>query len=93
MSDLKYGHHSICVWCRQSKCDTNSRCKECADWSLQDMEDYLKHRHSLESKNKKSKPVVSERAGNDPVQVVSLSSNVEATKDSQLKAFREVMQP
>ena len=52
MSTLKYDSHTICFKCREDKCDLNNRCKECRDWSEDKMEDYLKHRRSLESKSK-----------------------------------------
>ena len=53
MSSFKYDKHTICSNCREIKCDLDVRCKECADWSYSDMEDFLKRRRSLESKSKK----------------------------------------
>ena len=34
------------------KCDLENRCKECKSWTNDEMEDYIKHRKSLESKSK-----------------------------------------
>ena len=56
MSKLKFDLHSVCVTCRQLKCDLDNRCKECRNWTSSQMEEYLKHRRSLEGKAKK-KPV------------------------------------
>ena len=54
MSILKYDHHSICLSCRDTKCDFQNRCKECKDWNDSLMSEYLKHRKSLDQKGGKS---------------------------------------
>ena len=53
MSKLKYDRHTVCSNCRSCKCDIAVRCNECKDWTIPEMEEYLKHRRSLEGKSKK----------------------------------------
>ena len=55
MSGFKYDRHTICLTCRGRKCDLSFRCNECKDWTIQEMEDYVKHRKSLDSKSRKGK--------------------------------------
>ena len=52
ISSIKFDKHNICIDCRGSICDLDNRCKECKTWSLEDMETYVKHRKSLDSKGK-----------------------------------------
>ena len=53
MSTMKYDRHTICLGCRKTKCEKDVRCKECKDWSSEEMDSYLKHRRIIEAKNKK----------------------------------------
>ena len=48
MSTTKHDKHSTCINCREIKCDVEVRCSECNDWSIVQMEDYLKHRKMLD---------------------------------------------
>ena len=56
MSSIEYDRHSVCLHCRDVQCSLEVRCSECSSWSLNIMQDYLKHRKTLVSKSKK-KPV------------------------------------
>ena len=53
MSNLKYDKHTICSACRDIRCDIENRCSECKDWTVSQMEDFIRHRKSLESKGPK----------------------------------------
>ena len=53
ISQYKFDRHTVCISCRPIVCDLNHRCGECNDWSTDEMENYLKHRKSLDSKGKK----------------------------------------
>ena len=53
MSQQKYDRHSVCISCRSINCDLNQRCDECSSWTSEEMDLYLKHRKTLESKGKK----------------------------------------
>ena len=53
MSSSKFDKHFICFACRPTKCDLSNRSAECADWSPSEIEDYVNHRCSLESKSKR----------------------------------------
>ena len=53
ISNYKFDKHTVCISCRAIKCDLDHRCDECKDWKKEEMESYLKHRKSLETKSKK----------------------------------------
>ena len=55
MSQARNDPHTICLKCRDVKCDLKNRCAECKDWDVAKVEDYLKHRRSLEQKAHKPK--------------------------------------
>ena len=45
MSSVKYDKHTICLACRNVTCSVEVRCSECSDWTLDVMQEYLKHRN------------------------------------------------
>ena len=47
--------HTVCVICRGIDCSLDSRCDECSDWSLEEMEAYIKYRLSLSRKDRRRK--------------------------------------
>ena len=49
----KFDRHTVCTLCRDRKCDSSTRCSECLDWSLAEMEELVKHRVKLDSKSKR----------------------------------------
>ena len=51
ISKLVYDCHNFCTKCRGFDCFFESCCDECADWSREEMEAYVKHRHSLKAKD------------------------------------------
>ena len=55
ISKLVYDRHAFCTRCRGVECSVDSRCEECADWSREEMEVYVKHRRSLKSMDVKVK--------------------------------------
>ena len=59
MSTLNYDQHTVCVTCRNNKCDQDNRSDECVAWNVKTIEVYVKRRKSQHSKSSK-KPVVSE---------------------------------
>ena len=75
MSSSKFDKHSICFSCKPIKCDVSNRCSECADWSPSEIEDYLKHRRSLESKSKCAKTGDSALPSVSPTLVMSASDS------------------
>ena len=54
MSSTKYDKHTLCISCRDVTCSVEIRCSECSSWSTESMAEYLRHRRSLVSKDKKS---------------------------------------
>ena len=52
---LVYDRHNFCTKCRGFDCSFASRCEECANWSREEMEAYVKHRGSLKAKDIKVK--------------------------------------
>ena len=54
MSSGKYDKHTICLACRNVTCSVEVRCSECSDWTLDVMQDYLKHRKSLSPKGERN---------------------------------------
>ena len=103
MSALKYDRHTFCVSCRPTKCDIDHRCIECGSWSTDQLEDYLRHHRSLESKCKKksdsgsssssssfSSSVTVTSVGNlDQSQLEQVESHVTAQVESLLHDFLE----
>ena len=79
MSTIRYDRHSICSGCRNVKCDLANRCSECVGWSNDQMEDYVKHRKSLESKSKKKADVI-----NPPVSTAVNSSTKDQSVDEEV---------
>ena len=65
MSSLKYDSHSVCTHCRETVCSLDSRCSEYKDWSLEVMQEYLKHKKSLATKRGK-KPAVAAASVSHP---------------------------
>ena len=59
ISKLVYDPHNFCTKCRGFECSFDSRCDECADWSREEMEAYIKHRRSLKAKDIKVKDPLS----------------------------------
>ena len=55
ISKLVYDRHAFCTCCRSVECSADSRCDECADWSREEMDVYVKHRRSLKWKDVKVK--------------------------------------
>ena len=52
MSTLKYDSHIVCSTCWDIRCDLEYRSQECRSWSDEQMQEYLRHGKSLESKEK-----------------------------------------
>ena len=59
ISKLVYDRHNFYTKCRGFDCSFDSSREECADWSREEMEAYVKHRHSLKAKNIKVKDPLS----------------------------------
>ena len=55
MSSVLYDKHILCSACRGGECALGSKCKECMTWTDDDFARYLKHRKSLDTKNKNRK--------------------------------------
>ena len=55
MSKKSADRHTICISCRGFDCDINNRCKECLEWSEDDIIKYAKYRKSLKSRESSSK--------------------------------------
>ena len=55
MSKPVFDCHTFCYKCWGFNCTVDQRCDECLDWSLKEVEAYVKHRKSLISKEKKGK--------------------------------------
>ena len=47
MSKPVFDCHTVCVICRGVECSLDSHFDECLEWSLEEMESYLKHRQAL----------------------------------------------
>ena len=57
MSKKTADRHTLCVACRGSDCDLESRCEECIAWPEEEVRSYTKYRKSLKSKEpSESKP-------------------------------------
>ena len=86
ISQLKFDRHKVCSNCRSIVCDINQRCDECKDWSTEDMESYLKHRKSLESKSKKkeNKPVENPASSTPTQSKQSLDTDIVRSIESKL---------
>ena len=57
MSSYAHDKQSLCLHCRHVLCSVDVRCRECSNWSTDEMIEYLKHRKSLVSKGKKRSSV------------------------------------
>ena len=77
MSSIKYDKHTFCLQCRNVPCSVEVRCSECSDWSLDVMQDYLRHRKSLVSKGRnKAATAVSTASASSTPEVSTVSSVV-----------------
>ena len=54
LPDIVYDGHSRCSTCIGKVCNLNDHCFECAGWSNEMFDKYVKHRHMLVDKGKKS---------------------------------------
>ena len=73
----EYDKHTICSMCRNVRCELDNSCSEFKDWSISQMEDFIKHRRSLDNECTK-------RVEAGP----STSSNSDANPES-MKLFEE----
>ena len=48
LPDVFYDGHTLCSGCIGKVCSLSDRCAECAGWSAETFESYVKHRHTLE---------------------------------------------
>ena len=55
MSKKSADRHTLCVNCRGFDCDVHSRCKECLEWSEEEVIKYAKYRKSLKSRESSSR--------------------------------------
>ena len=55
MSSIVHDRHSKCAACCGNECSFENRCSECKTSSDDVMNKYVKHRRSLDSKNRKNK--------------------------------------
>ena len=55
LSELCYDTHTKCEACRGQVCSSDSFCVECEGWSADFRKLYLRHKHSLYTKEGKSK--------------------------------------
>ena len=91
MSNSKFDKYSICFACRPIKCAISNRCSECTDWSPSEIEDYLKHRCSLESKSKHAKTSDSYTPSVSP-DLVTAAPDSQPRSDIDLQDFHPWMQ-
>ena len=59
MSKKSADRHTLCVNCRGFDCDVNSRCKECLEWSEEEVVKYAKYRKSPKSRESSSRSTTS----------------------------------
>ena len=55
MSKKSADRHTLCIACRGFDCDLNNRCKECLEWSEDEVIRYAKYRKSLKSRESSSR--------------------------------------
>ena len=55
MSKKSADRHTLCIACRGFDCDLNNRCKECLEWSEDEVIKYAKYRKSLKSRDSSSR--------------------------------------
>ena len=55
MSKKSADRHTVCITCRGFDCDINNLCKECLEWSEDDIIAYAKYHKSLKSRESSSK--------------------------------------
>ena len=55
MSKTSADRHTLCITCRGFDCDLNNRCKECLEWSEEEVVKYAKYRKSLKSRESSSR--------------------------------------
>ena len=75
-----FDRRTVCVLCRGFDCNADSRCDECMEWSLQEMEAYVRHRQLLLRKDRRRKhslrkPPSSPVPFPSPSQPISLSAS------------------
>ena len=81
ISKLVYDRHNFCTKCRGFDCSSDSRCDECADWSREEMEAYIKHRRSLKAKDIKVKDPLSRPPSPSDTSVPSAQSLITSGDD------------
>ena len=89
ISSYTHDKHALCLHCRDVLCSMDVRCRECSNWSTEDMLEHLKHGKSLVSKGKKHSLVATPTSASPsvspsvtPVQVSASSSQVASTVSS-----------
>ena len=82
MSSLSLDRHVFCVKCRESDCDHSSRCDECLKWTKEEMDNYVKLRKSLKSKNRPSKST--SRSSSSPPRSTAPDCDIETLFATQL---------
>ena len=55
MSKKSADRHTLCINCRGFDCDITNRCKECLEWSKEEVVKYAKYRKSLKSRESSSR--------------------------------------
>ena len=48
LPDISYDGHTLCSNCIGKVCSLNDRCAECANWTSEVFDKYVRHRHTLE---------------------------------------------
>ena len=85
MSTLKYVGHTVCISCRESKCDTEHRCNECEDGGGGEDGRSLKH-NKFGIETRKSKSSTSELCASSSSSSVPPTCAVSRIKDSKVES-------
>ena len=81
MPDLAFDRHTRCQTCVGKACSFDDHCEECASWSNEDFDRFVKHRHTLEltrlrKAKQRAKAKLSTSAGNFQTAVTGAAHSV-----------------